>query len=68
MFILPNRLDTVLEKVNVGAFFELAGSFEVLIESPEVFNSIDLSNGEKTVLEITFSLNEVLVPELERCM
>lgn len=68
MLILPNWLDTVLEKVNVGAFFQFAGALEVLIERPKVFDCIDLSDWEKTVLEITFSLNEVLVPELERSM
>jgi hypothetical protein len=57
-----------LEKVNVGAFFQFTGALEVLIEGPKVFDCIDLSNWEKTILEITFSLNEVLVPELERSM
>ncbi len=68
LLVLPYWLNTVLEKVNVGAFFKFAWSLEVLIEWPKVFNCINLSNWEKTVLEITFSLNEVLVPELERSM
>jgi len=68
MLILPNWFDTVLEKVNVGAFFEFAWAFKMLIECPKLFNGIDCANGEKTVLEITFSLNEMLVPEFKCCI
>ena len=68
MFVLPDGLYAVLEKVNVGAFLKFAWSLEVLIEWPEILDGMNLTNWEKTVLEVTFSLNEVLVPELERCM
>ena len=68
IFVFPDWLDVWLEKVNVWSFFELAWSLEMLIECPQVFNCGNLSDGKKGILEITFSLNEILIPKLKFSM
>lgn len=66
MLVLPHWLDFFLEKVEVWANRKWSRSFEVLIVSPEVLSSGNISNRMQTVFEIALSFNESLVPKLER--
>jgi hypothetical protein len=63
MLILPNWFDIMLEKVNIRSFFKFTWSLEMLIVCPKILNCLNLSNGMKAILKVTFSLNEMLIPE-----
>jgi hypothetical protein len=65
VLVLPDGLDVLLEEVDVGPHLHLGGSFEVLVECPELLDGGDVGHGVQTVFE-TVALRELLIPELQR--
>ena len=64
-WVLPDRLDSFFEEVDVGPDGKIGGSFEVLVVGPELFYCGDVGDGEEAVFEAVLALDEVLVPEGE---
>jgi hypothetical protein len=65
VYIFPDGLHLLLEQVNVGSYWQLGGSFEVLIIRPKVLDGLNDCNRLQALLEGIFSLDEVLIPKLE---
>lgn len=63
--VLPDRLHVLLEQVQVRPDLHVGRSFEVLVVGPEVFNSGDVCDWPQAVLVVIFSLDELLIPELQ---
>lgn len=63
--ILPNRFDFLLKEVNIGSYLHVRWSFEVLVESPELFNRSNVSYRMETIFK-TVALWKLLIPKLQR--
>ena len=65
VIVFPDRLDILLEEVQVWTHRECWGSFEVLIVVPKLLNGGDIGKRVQAVLEPVLAFDKTLVPELE---